>query len=424
MNRRHVSIADRSLILLGSLLAVTSFAACSGGGGGRTTGAAGNGAAGNGAAGAMGTGGVGADAGAGVAGSSGAAGAATTGSGGATGAAGATATGGNGGGTDAGQSGATGTAGATDGGGTGAAASMGSQADPGTDGDGTFPLNPPYNEAPEEMALMNGAKTGQVLGPFIHTQTGTYTGWSTWKFTYYVFVPAEYQPGHAAALQIFNDGYLYCAVNGKLGTSTQDSEVHFNAPTVIENLINEGSMPVTIAVCIFPGTNDGHQVGGGDGGRSTQYDTANDQYGKFLEEEFLPAEILNKYTIVTDPDGWAFGGHSSGGIASITQAWFHSDRWHKAVTASPSFPNAGGKFPNMFKTMPAQPIRIYHTAGTMDLGGFRAANDSAAMVLQMLGAPTHDRYMQTMDVHYPPHAAMADFPNAMRWAWRGYKTPP
>jgi hypothetical protein len=23
-----------------------------------------------------------------------------------------------------------------------------------------------------------------------------------------------------------------------------------------------------------------------------------------------------------------------------------------------------------------------------------------------------------------PHAAMADFPNAMRWAWRGYKTPP
>ncbi len=327
--------------------------------------------------------------------------------------------------TDAGQGGATDAAGATDGGETGAAANMGSQADPGTDGDGTFPLNPPYNEAPEEMSLMNGAKMGQVLGPFIHTQTGTYTNWSMWKFTFYVFVPAEYQPGHAAALMIFNDGYLYCSVDGKLaGQTGEDTAVHFNAPIVLENLINEGTMPVTIAVCIFPGTNDGHQVGGGDQGRGTQYDTANDQYGKFLEEEFLPAEILNKYTIVTDPDGWAFGGHSSGGIASITQAWFHNDRWHKAVTASPSFPNAGGKFPNMFKTMPALPLRVYHTAGTMDLAGFRAANDSAAMILQMLGALTHDRYMQTMDVHYPPHAAMADFPNALRWAWRGYKTPP
>ena len=424
MNRRHVSIAERSLLFLGLPLVFGALAACSSGGGGRT-GTAGNGAAGGGGAGVVGAGGMGTGAAGSDAGTAGAGGTSATGVGGASGAVGtggAAGTGNDGGGgTDAAGGGASGAGAATDG---GAAASMGSQADPGTDGDGTFPLNPPYNEAPEEMALMNGAKMGQVLGPFIHTQTGTYTNWSTWKFTYYVFVPAEYKPGHAAALMIFNDGYLYCAVDSKLGTTSQDPDVHFNAPTVIENLINEGSMPVTIAVCIFPGTNDGHQVGGGDGGRSTQYDTANDQYGKFLEEEFLPTEILNKYTIVTDPDGWAFGGHSSGGIASITQAWFHNDRWHKAVTASPSFPNAGGKFPNMFKTMPALPLRVYHTAGTMDLGGFRAANDSAAMILQMLGAPTHDRYMQTMDVHYPPHAAMADFPNAMRWAWRGYKAPP
>jgi enterochelin esterase-like enzyme len=425
MNRRPVSITERSLLFLGLPLVFGALAACASGGGGRT-GTAGNGAAGGGGAGVAAAGGMGTGAAGSDTGTAGAAGTSATGVGGASGAVGtggAAGTGNDGGGTDAAEGGASGGA-ATDGGATGAAASMGSQADPGTDGDGTFPLNPPYNEAPEEMALMNGAKMGQVLGPFIHTQTGTYTNWSTWKFTYYVFVPAEYKPSHAAALMIFNDGYLYCAVNGKLGTSTQDSEVHFDAPTVIENLINEGSMPVTVAVCIFPGTNDGHQVGGGDGGRSTQYDTANDQYGKFLEEEFLPAEILNKYTIVTDPDGWALGGHSSGGIASITQSWFHSDRWHKAVTASPSFPNAGGKFPDMFKTMAAKPLRIYHTAGTMDLGGFRAANDSAAMILQMMGAPYHDRYMQTMDVHYPPHAAMADFPNAMRWAWRGYKTPP
>jgi enterochelin esterase family protein len=301
---------------------------------------------------------------------------------------------------------------------------MGTQDPPGTMGDGTVMFNPPYNTAPEEMALMNGAKMGMTLGPFKHTTTGTYTNWQKWVFTYYVFVPAEYKPGHAAALMIFNDGYLYGAVNGVLGATNQDPAVKFNAPYVIENLIATGEMPVTIGVFIFPGTNDGHQVGGGDNGRGIQYDSANDQYGKFLREEFLPMEILNKYDIVTDPDGWAMAGHSSGGIASIIAGWFHNDRWHKALTASPSFPNAGGKFPNLFKTMPAMPLRVYHTAGTMDLGGFRAANDSAAMILQMMGPPYHDRYMQTMDVHYPPHAAMADFANAMRWVWRGYHTPP
>jgi enterochelin esterase family protein len=427
MNHRHFSIARNTLF---SLL-VASLAACAAGGGGKS-GAAGSGAQGNaGSSGAAGSsaGGSGPGTAGSAAGTSGAGGDATTGVGGTTGtggAAGATGAGGDMGaaGSDAGAAGSTGAGGTTDGGSTGAAAMTGTQGDPGTDGDGTMVYNGPYNTPPEEMALMNGAKMGKVLGPFVHTQTGTYTGWMQWKWTYYVFVPAEYQQGHAAALMIFNDGYLYGAVNGMLGTTTQDPAVHFNAPYVIENLIATGEMPVTIGVFIFPGTTDGHQVGGGDNGRGTQYDSPNDQYGKFLREEFLPAEILNKYTIVTDPDGWAMAGHSSGGIASIIAGWFHTDRWHKMLTASPSFPNAGGKFPNLFKTMPAKPLRIYHTGGTMDLGGFRAANDSAAMILQMLGAPYHDRYMQTMDVHYPPHAAMADFPNAMRWLWRKYKTPP
>jgi enterochelin esterase family protein len=370
-----------------------------------TTGAAGDTAGSTGTAGSSAAG-----AGGGLAGS--------TGTAGAGGAAGATATAGSSG--AGGAAGAAGAAGSTSGG----AATTGKQDDPGTMGDGTVVYNGPYTFAPEEMSLMNGAQKGTVTGPFMHTTTGTYTGWSKWVFTYYVFVPAEYQKGHAAALMIFNDGYLYGAVDGKLGTTNQDPNVKFNAPIVIENLIKEGSMPVTIGVFIFPGTNDGHQVGGGDGGRSVQYDSANDQYGKFLREEFLPTEILNKYDIVTDPDGWAMAGHSSGGIASVIAGWFHNDRWHKALTASPSFPNRGGMFPNLFKTKPAMPLRLYHTAGTQDLGGFRGANDSAAMILQMMGAPYHDRYLQTTDVHYPPHAAMMDFPNAMRWVWRGYHTPP
>jgi enterochelin esterase-like enzyme len=180
---------------------------------------------------------------------------------------------------------------------------------------------------------------------------------------------------------------------------------------------------VTIAVFIFPGTNDGHQVGGGDGGRSTQYDTPNDQYGKFLLEEFLPANITSKYDIVSDADGWAIGGHSSGGIASIIAGWYWPDRFHKLLTASPSFPNKGGKFPGEFLTVPTpKPLRIYHLSGTMDLGGFKAANDQAAKDFAMIGY--HYRYRPGEDAHYPPKAAIADFPEALRWLWRGYKAAP
>jgi hypothetical protein len=36
----------------------------------------------------------------------------------------------------------------------------------------------------------------------------------------------------------------------------------------------------------------------------------------------------------------------------------------------------------------------------------------------------HYRYLQVMDVHAPPSAAASDFPDALRWLWRGYHTPP
>jgi enterochelin esterase-like enzyme len=289
--------------------------------------------------------------------------------------------------------------------------SRGMQSDPGTEGDGTFPHAPPYVLGPASLMLLNGAPAGQLIGPIIYTQKGQYTGWSTWKFTYWVHVPAQYRPGRAAALMVLQDGAIYM---GRVTTAK------LNAVMVLDNLIAEGSMPVTITVFIDPGTSDGRHVGGGDPGRSRQYDTPNDQYGKFMIEEFLPSEILGKYDIVSDPEGWATGGHSSGGIAALIMAWYYPDRFRKVISASPSFPNTGGRFPaDISRVMPAKPLRILHMAGTNDLGGWYASNNQAAMIFKERGY--HYRYRPAETNHYPPVAAAADLPDALRWLWRGYQ---
>ena len=297
-------------------------------------------------------------------------------------------------------------------GGAGTVSTMGMQTDPGTNGDGTFPQPPPYDLKPESLGQLNGAPKGQLLGPMIHTQTGTYQGWDMWKFTYWVYVPAQYRPGHAAAVMILNDGAKYIG-------DPKASSFRFNTPTVFDNLIHEGSMPVTIGVFIGPGSNDGHFVTGGDAGRSRQYDTPNDQYGKFLFTEFIPSEISSKYSVVTDADGWAMSGHSSGGNASITAGWFYSDKMHRVLTASATMGLTGGKFPALFTMGPAKPLRIYHMAGSKDDAGVFPENNELAKTLSALGY--HYRYRPGEDVHVPPSAAASDFPDALRWLWRGYK---
>ena len=161
------------------------------------------------------------------------------------------------------------------------------------------------------------------------------------------------------------------------------STFRFNTPTVFDNLIHEGSMPVTIGVFIGPGSSDGQFVTGGDAGRSTQYDTANDQYGKFLLDEFLPSEILPNWDIVTDADGWAIGGHSSGGNASFSAAWFYPDRIRKVLAASATMSLTGGVFPDALLEQPVKPLRVYRMSGSNDAESFGSNNEAAENLMTM-----------------------------------------
>ena len=93
---------------------------------------------------------------------------------------------------------------------------------------------------------------------------------------YWVYVPAQYDASKPACVMVFQDGGNYVSL-----------EKSFRVPTVFDNLIHKGEMPVTIGIFIDPGV---FPVEGGDPkrNRSVEYDTLSDDYARFLLDEILP----------------------------------------------------------------------------------------------------------------------------------------
>src|SRR5262249_13060648 len=86
---------------------------------------------------------------------------------------------------------------------------------------------------------------------------------------WWVYVPAQYKDEKPACVMVFQDGAGYTGF----------------VPTVFDNLIARGRMPVTVAVFINPGSGRGED---GRSQRSVEYDTLSDRYARFLLEEILP----------------------------------------------------------------------------------------------------------------------------------------
>ena len=345
------------------------------------------------------------------------------------GAAGTNAGGQTGGGGAAAAGGASGSAGASAGSAGAGCVTMGTQADPTATGDGKVHLDPTsgstYAPAPETLSHINNAPLGKVNGvevggkytPLIYSAKTQYPGLSQMlKYEYWIYVPAQYKPGCAAALMVFQDGLHYVGID----------DAKFNTPTVFDNLIASGDMPVTIALFINPGEpGTGHYDGQEHDNRSVQYDTNNENYVKFLVDEFLPENVLGKYAIVTDPDGWGISGHSSGGIAAFMAGWYRPEKFRKLLTHDASFPNThnnnGVSLQASIEMSDKKPLRIYLMSGPNDLGNGSWYNQNTAAATALAAKGYHYQYRTEDSQHYPPQAGVSDFANALRWMWRGYK---
>lgn len=229
---------------------------------------------------------------------------------------------------------------------------------------------------------------------------------------YWVYVPAQYDGSKPACVMVFQDGDTYVALDRD-----------FRTPTVFDNLIHQGAMPVTIGIFIdpgeFPAVKDGDKP---KRNRSVEYDTLSADYARFLLEDILPA-VGRDYNLTGDPDGRAIGGISSGGICAFTVAWERPDAFRKVLSHVGSFTNirGGHVYPALIRKEEKRPLRVFLQAGENDLdnahGNWPLGNMQMEKALAFAGYDY--RFVMGTEGHNGKHGG-AILPESLRWLWRDF----
>ena len=291
-----------------------------------------------------------------------------------------------------------------------------------------YPLGP--DSLPQE-----GVPRGRLEGPLEFRSTiiaGTVR-------RYWIHVPAQYTPDKPACLLVFHDGQRATNPHGSL-----------RVPQVMDNLIHQRAMPVTIGLFITPGhraerypddlgmSNPDH--------RAQEYDALGDTYARFLIEEMLPA-IGARYRLTDDPEGRAIGGTSSGAICAFTVAWERPDAFRKVISLIGSYTSIGYRpaqegqpmipggdlYPTLIRKNPIRPLRIFLQDGSNDLsnehGDWFLANQQMLSALTYANraaderadkGPRYDVTHHWDEGVHSDEAGGAILPEILRWIWRDF----
>ena len=234
-----------------------------------------------------------------------------------------------------------------------------------------------------------------VLGPDSQPHAGVPKGkvtkysWTASKIfpgttrDYWVYVPAQYDGSKPACVMIFQDG-----------SGFQNETGAWRAPVVFDNLIQQGAMPVTIAIFIDPGVLPaGSPNQQARFNRSYEYDGMGPRYARFLIEEILP-EVGKQFKLSSDPNDRALAGSSSGGIASFTAAWERPDAFRRVLSFIGSYTNlrGGDAYTSLVRKMEPKPLRVFLQDGSNDQniysGSWYLANQELAKSLEYAGYDT------------------------------------
>jgi enterochelin esterase family protein len=275
-----------------------------------------------------------------------------------------------------------------------------------------------YKLGPDSLT-QDGVPKGELRGPFT-IPSQAYPGT---QHTYWLYVPAQYNPAKAVDLIVFNDGHAYMNPDGDA-----------RAQNVLDNLIYRREIPVMIGVFINPGRRPDQpeatkaEWGDRTTNRPTEYNTLDDKYARVIVDELLPV-LYKEYNISKDPDRHGIGGCSSGGIAAFTVAWQRPGSFRKVFTMVGTFTNlrGGNEYANIVRKSEKKPIRIFLEDGR---------NDHRSLALDGTYADQHDIFFQNVrltqaltekgyDVNYTwsigNHGLKQGgrlLPEILRWLWR------
>jgi len=232
---------------------------------------------------------------------------------------------------------------------------------------------------------------------------------------YQVYVPKQYDAAKPAALMVFQDGGGYANREGA-----------WRVPTVFDNLIHAGEMPVTIAVFINPGvTPAGSDQAQDRFNRSLEYDAVSDRYARFLSNEIIPA-VAENYSITADPNRRAIAGASSGAIAAFGVAWHRPDQFRRVFSTIGTYVGlrGGDVYPTLVRKSEPKPIKVFLQDGSSDLniygGDWWVANQAMLSALTFAGYDV--RHVWGDGGHNSKQGASV-FPDAMRWLWKDVDQP-
>lgn len=231
-----------------------------------------------------------------------------------------------------------------------------------------------------------------------------------------VYVPKQYDPARPACLYVNQDG------------------VQWNAPTVFDNLIARGDLPVIVGVFVRPGV---VKAANGDAAldrynRSFEYDGLGDGYARFLLDELLPA-VEARATADGRPirlskaaADRAIGGSSSGAICAFTAAWERPDAFSRVFSNVGTFVGlrGGDRYHTLVRKYEPKRIRVFLVDGSNDnniyAGDWWMANQTLQRALAFAGYEVEHRWGE--GGHNARHGT-AVFPDAMRWLWQGWPAP-
>jgi enterochelin esterase family protein len=141
-----------------------------------------------------------------------------------------------------------------------------------------------------------------------------------------------------------------------------------------------------------------------------------------LIEEILP-EVQRRFAVKfrPQPEHWAIGGGSSGGICAFTAAWERPDKFGKVLSWVGTFVDirGGNQYPYLLRITERKPLRVYLLDGVNDLdnkfGNWPLANRLMEASLRYMN---YDHRVDWTECFHGSKGMAARLPDALRWLWR------